>query len=268
MATSSKSKGKTKTKKVRPPSKKGMTVKTSKGLNKKNMDKRSGAAGLRFPLKKGVTIPCMVIDDPTECEEFEMHIWEDGDGWHFVPCLGDACPLCGSDSEKVRGTSYRFAANVYNLEEKRVQVLVGPQTLAKKVYAKWEKKPNLFKKRAWEVTMYDGTPVEYGFDRADEDPLSEKALKKVKPVNLMDFIKSEAVRYYGDDVPDVSSLDADDDDDYDDDDEDDDEDDAYTKEDLRAMKEDALRKIAKRLGVKKTKGVEKKILIKNILRAQ
>lgn len=260
---------KTKTKKVKPASKKGLSVKTSKGLNKKNMEKKGGAGGNRFPLKKGATIPCMVLDDPGDMLEFEMHVWEDGDGWNFVPCLGDACPLCQSDSDKIRGTSYRFACNVYNLEEKRVQVMSGPQNFAKKVFAKYENSKPLerFFKRTWDATMYDSKPVEYGFDRSDEEPLSPKAKAKLKKLDLNKWLISEAERYYGDEIPDVSSLD-DDDDDYDDDDEDEDDEDSYSKADLRAMKSPELRKIAKRLGVKKTKGVEKSDLIKAILNKQ
>lgn len=98
--------------------KKGLSVKTFKGLDKKRMESKGGGAnaGARVILKDGDTIPLQFAVDPTDFTEFEIHQWQEDGRWHNVPCLGDGCPLCDDESESKSKTKYRFAAPVKTLK--------------------------------------------------------------------------------------------------------------------------------------------------------
>lgn len=249
-------------------SNKGLSVETFTGLSKKRMA-QGGGFGNRLPMKKGRTIPVVFLDTPKEMREAKQHVWQEGGQWHFVPHLNSDCLLCESDNEKQRGTSYMFVANVFNVEEGKVQVLSGPRDLARRVMKRYEQAPSKFLKRVYDVTMFDSSPATYEVERSEEDLPKKSVMANAKKLSLKEYLDGEAERYYGEAMPDASALDDDDDDDYDyDEDDDDDEDEAYSKADLKAMERRELVGVAKRLGVKKTKGVNDTVLIKKILAKQ
>lgn len=273
----------TNTRRAKPSGSKGLTVKTFKGLNKKRMaSKGNGGNSVRY--KQGETVVIQFLTEPEGFREFEQHVWQDGT-WNYVPCTGDDCPLCDNESRDISKTGYRFSAVVYNHGEKRVQVLDGPKDLATRVFAKYERKPALFRKRVWDVSKLATTPVSYSVDEAEQAPVNPRNLELI---DLEEHLESELKRYYGDDLeniqPDSTALedDAFDDDDFDDPvdeeaeeddwDEDDEESEGYDEDELLAMTSAELIGIAKEAGVsaatvQKAKAKRsKEMLVKAILR--
>ena len=198
---------------ARPKTRKGMGFepKTFQGMSKKRMASKSGSYGLRVPLKEGVTTPIQFLETPEDATEFEVHVFQEEGRWEFVPCAGDACPMCHSDETKVRGTSYRFLLNVYNLEAKRVQLLEGPQQLAQQVFYRYERSTSRFLKRTYEVTHWPTKPTSYGFELG-EDPVVNTS--KMNKLDHNEYLMGELKRYYGDELPTAggSALDDDEDD--------------------------------------------------------
>ena len=195
-----------------PKASKGFKPKTFQGMSKKRMKSKGGSYGLRVPLKEGVTVPIQFLESPEDATEFEVHVFQEEGRWEFVPCAGDLCPLCQSDSDKQRGTSYRFLLNCYNLEAKKVQLLEGPQQLAHQVFARYERGPSKFLKRTFEVTRFPTTPTTYGFELGEDPVVSTTGMKKI---DHNEYLMGEMKRYYGDELPEggKSSLDDDDEDD-------------------------------------------------------
>ena len=76
-------------------SKKGLSVKTYSGLNKKRYEQKGGG-GNRVILKPGETVALQFLHEPDSFVEFDMHRFKEGGNWSYVPCLGDDCPLCES----------------------------------------------------------------------------------------------------------------------------------------------------------------------------
>lgn len=185
-------------------SKKGLSVKTFKGLDKKRMKKGKGGPGKRVMMKQGDTVAVQFLEDPDEFLEFEIHNFQEDGRWEYVPCAGDECPLCESDSEKQRKTSYRFVANVYNLTEKRVQVLEGPKDLAGRIYYRYERNPAKFRKRAYDITKFPTQPVSYGVDTAED--AKPVRVKDLELHDLDNYLVDELKRYYGDELPTVASA--------------------------------------------------------------
>jgi hypothetical protein len=210
-------------KKASTSAKKGLSVKTFKGLNKKRMEQKSNKNfGKRLMLKDGDTVPVQFLMKPEDFLEFEQHQWQEGRQWNFVPCLGDGCPLCESESDNERKTTYRFIACVYNLKDKKVQIVEGPKDLAGRIFYRYERKPANFLKATFELTRFPTSPTTYACDKGDDDPVKTSGMKII---DLDEYVLEEAKRYFGDDMPAASALDADDDDDFEDDDDlDDDED--------------------------------------------
>lgn len=225
--------------------KKGLSVKTFKGLDQKRMASKGGGAnaGIRVIMKEEEpTVPVQFLVAPDEFDEFEIHRWQEDGKWHIVPCLGDGCPLCDDESEARSKTTYRFAAPVYNLKEKKAQILEGPKDLAQKIFFKWQRKPALFLKRVWDVTRYPTNPVTYGCDLAEEDPIKTA---KISVPSVDAYLTNSAKAYYGEELPSASSLDSDDDDvDAEDDDAE-----SWDADELRKKKVAALKVIAKDEGV-------------------
>lgn len=268
MAKTTAKKGSSKKKSKGP---KGLSPKTFKGMNPKRFKGKGGGSwSKRLPLKKGATIPCQFLDDPDDFEEYEVHAWREGGRWNFVPCAGkDDCPLCASDDEQQARTSYRFCANVYNLEAKKVQVLEGGSNLATVVHNRYNRKPSSFLKRVFDITMFPTQPVSFQCELAEEEPLKSSRLAKLEKHDLLEYIIGEMKAYYGDDLENVDTTRTSLDDDDDDDDEDEDE---YDEDDLDDMDASEIRKIAKRLKIKTVDGEgekkSKKTLIKAILKKQ
>lgn len=211
------------TKAATKSAKRGLSVKTFKGLNKKRMEQKSNKNfGKRLILGDGDTVPVQFLMKPDDFLEFEQHQWQEGGRWNFVPCLGDDCPLCDSESDAQKKTTYRFVCCVYNLADKKVQVVEGPKDLAGRIFYRYERKPASFLKTTFELTRFPTKPTTYACDRGDDDAVRTSGMKLI---DLDEYVDEEAKRYYGDELPTASALDADDEDDFDDDDDLDDEDD-------------------------------------------
>lgn len=209
---------------------KGLSAKSFKGLSKKRM-KQKGSVGVSLWLKAGAIVPVQFLTDPEDMLEYDQHIWQVGKTWNFVPCSGDGCPLCEDDDDDISGTSYGFACNVYNLKDKKVQVLTGSKTLAQLIWYRYERKPARFTKRVFELTRFEGSPAQFDVSPGDEAPVQIAKFKK-QLHNLDDYLDSEIQRYFGDEAPTATALDDDDEDeDTDDDDFDEDEDDNDEDED-------------------------------------
>jgi hypothetical protein len=219
------------------PVKKGLSVKTFKGINKKRLEGRGGAnAGKRVILKAGDTLDVQFLQNPDDFSEYEQHGWRDGNQWTFVPCLGDGCPLCEEESDEIRRTSYKAVANVYNIKEKKVQVLEMGRDLAGRVFYRYEKAPAKFTKRTFEVTRFPTQPVTYDVAVGEEPAVKTTGLTLI---DLDEYILEEAKRYHGADMPTASALDDDEDDDDEDlDDEEEDEDDEDLDDDDEDEEED------------------------------
>lgn len=204
-----------------------------KGMSKKRMQKNSSPnMGLRLPLGKGKTLTVMMLEKPEDATESERHVFQENGRWMFVPCAGDACPLCQSEDSKVRGTSYFFVMNVYNMEAKKVQILEGPQDLAQRVFHRYKSKKSTFMKRAMDVTMFDTKPVKYQFELSDERAIKPEKLADLELLDHQAYLAGEMQSYYGDEMPAIDALDDDEDEDeYDDEDEDLEDDDDLDDED-------------------------------------
>jgi hypothetical protein len=263
---------KAKTKKKTTSAKKGMSVKTFGGMSKKRMTSSGGGGNPnRLPLKKGKTITVQFAQTPDEALEYDIHVFQENGRWQFVPCMGEdnGCPLCASEIDKVRGTSYHFAINVYNLEAKRMQVLEGGKDLATRIYAKFERNKDRFTKRTFDITMFDTKPVTFEVDTGEEAPI--KGLANMDLVDLQEYLDQQIKDYHGEDEGGRTALDDDDeDDDIDDDDDFDDEDDdpSHTKADLQDMDSGELKAAARAVKVNPKKFTRKSELIKAILKAQ
>lgn len=208
--------------KSKKPKKKsgGLTPQTFKGMSPQRFKSKGGGGyQKRLPLKKGATIPVLFLDRPDDFKEYEVHAFQEAGRWHFVPHAEEGCPLCESDSEQVSRRSYRFCANVYNLEAKKVQVLEGGSNLAVVVHAKHAAKPSVFRKRVYDLTMFPTQPVSFQLERSDDEPPSAAKIAKLQKHELDEYILGEMKAYYGDDLSNIdlsSSLDDDDDEDDDD----------------------------------------------------
>lgn len=218
---------------------KGLSVKTYAGLNKKRMESKGGG-GDKCIIKQGDTVAVQPLQKPSEMLEFDQHGWKDGGKWYFVPCTGDDdCEPCQSEDNNISRKSYVFACNVYNLKDRKVQVLAGPKTLATQMFYRYQRKPAMFLKRVYDITKFPTTPVTYNFEIAEEQPVKTTGLKLI---DLDGYVQGELDRYYGsDDKPSrksggKSSLDDDDEDDLDEDDFDEDDEDGT---DYAALGEEA-----------------------------
>jgi hypothetical protein len=231
--------------KTKSRSRGGLTVKKYGGLNKTRYTRRKNANfGKRLQFDGSAPVPTQFLglpSDDTYFKEFDQHQWQEGGRWYYVPCLGDACPLCQSDDSQKSRLKYRFVAVVYNHDEKKVQILEGPMDLAQRIGYRYERSPNKFLKRVYDVSKLDTQPVKYDVNAGDDNPLSAAALRKLKLFDLDEYIDEEAKRYFGDELPKATSLDADDEEDEDasdiDDDDDDEEEDEQSDEEVELREE-------------------------------
>jgi hypothetical protein len=221
----------------KPAKKKGLSPKTFRGLNKKRIEKSGGqGGGRRVILKAGNTVPIQFLEKPEDMTEFEVHVFQEDGRWEFVPCAGDGCPLCDDENERKSKTSYRFCTNVYNLKDRKVQILEGPKDLAGRVFYRYERAPRKFMGRSYDVTRFEGSPVSYDVSVGEDDPVQIRGLKLH---NLDEYILDEMKRYYGDDLDfEANSLAADDDDEDLDDLEEEDEDEDLEDEEDEDLEDD------------------------------
>lgn len=256
----------------------GLAVAIGGGLNKKNYAKK-GSGGDRVILKQGETATVQFVagcDDSEHWKEISQHQFQDKGRWNYVPCLGDECPLCEDDDRDVSKTTYRFFTNVYSLKDKKVAILEGPKDLSGRIARKWEnsekKKEGLFLKRTFDVSKLATTPVSYDVEIGEDDT---KKIDMKQCIDLDAYIRGEAARYYGDEMPTVDSKKSkgkkskkktalDDDDDA--------QEDTFDREELMEMDWSELKRLAKSLKVSLTdkEGEKRKrtALVKLVLKAQ
>lgn len=175
---------------------KGLTAKTFSGLNQKRMESKGG--GNRVVIKQGQTMPVQFLQKPSQFTEFDQHQWREDGTWMYVPCAGDDCPNCDSEDEVRSKLNYKFVANVYNVKEKKVQLLEGPKTLATQIFDRYKRKPESFMKRVFDVTKFPTQPVTYGFGIAEESPVKTSGLKLI---DIDAYIQGELDRFLGNDTP-------------------------------------------------------------------
>lgn len=192
----------------------------SRGMNKKDLAQGAGFGDTAY-IKKGDTIPVQFFQDPDSFLVYREHQWEEDRKWFFVPCIGDGCVLCDDESNDKAKTSYQWAAQVYNLKEKKVQVLKGGKDLGNRIMFRYERKPTMFVKRVLEITKFATSPITHQVDVGEDKPLD---LSKKKPIDLEEWRQKQLKAYYGDEIPTADDLDDDDDDFEDDDPDTDDED--------------------------------------------
>lgn len=199
-----------------------LSAQLSTGLSKSRMKSGGGGNNQRVRLDDSKPVILQFVSDPDGdgFTEFDQHQFQEDGKWKFVPCTGKRCPLC-ADDDGTKNRRYRFVAQVYNLKEKKMQVLEGPKDLATRIFSKYERRPGVFLKRVFEVTRLPTSPVSYEVDTADEDRINLRT--KGEPVELQKYLDGEVARYFGDDEDGSSrkhsgrsSLDAPDDDDEDD----------------------------------------------------
>ncbi len=246
---------------------KGLSVKTFQGLNKTRMEKKSNAnAGIRVAIKQGETVPVQFLTKPDEFTEFNQHSWKDGDRWYFVPCAGEECPLCQDEDRGRAKQSYRFAALVYNLRDKKVQILEGPKDLAGRIFYRYERKPSMFLKRTYDVTKFPTTPVTYDFAIGEDDLVAMSTIKaKGKLIDIDAYLEGELKSFYGDDLPEGSAAVTEPDEDADDDEDEDDDEQVYTFSELKKMKVAKLRSIAEDMEIEDAEDMDKSDLIEAIV---
>lgn len=257
----------------------GLSVKTFGGLNEKRYTK--GQSVDRVTFKKGETVTVQFvapIDDSAQWKEIDQHQFQD-DGWKYVPCLGDDCPLCDDEDRDVSKTSYRFFTNVYDFSQKRFAVLEGPKDLSSRIARKFKqaekRKKGKFLKTVYDVSKLDQSPVTYEVDI--EDDRKPVTVDPKKLIDLDAYIQGQAKRYFGDDMPsegskkkkggkDKRKSSLDDDEDYIEDEE-------YDEDDLDDMSDKEIKSIAKGMKIalknpKTDKPRSKETLIKLILKRQ
>ena len=179
----------------------GLSVRTFGGLNKSRYTK--GTGGDRVILKQGDTVSVQFlapIDDASQWKEINQHVFQEGKRWNYVPCLGDDCPLCDDEDSDVRKTSYRFFTNVFNFKTKKIEILEGPKDLSGRIAYKYEKNKKRFTQRVFEISKLATTPVSYDVD-LDEERRAKSSIDTAKAIDLDEYLNSQAVRYFGDDMP-------------------------------------------------------------------
>ena len=270
----SEKKGKDKGEKKRKLSKPSGPIgpKMFSGLNDKRMQSGAGRFADRTKFVQGDTIEVQFLDLIGEFVEYDQHQFRDGGKWKYVPCGGDNCPLCADDDPEVSKTHYRFSCNVWNHDTKRVEVFEGPKTLgtliakrykkiAKKAGSDEKKLRKLWTNSVWEMSKMKTQPVSFDMDEGDSSAVAP-AKWEGKKHDLQKNIIEQFRFYFGDDV-DIRALDAKEDESA----KSSMDDEGVTKKELKAMDDDALKKVGKSFGIK-IKGKTKKEFIDAILEAQ
>ncbi len=266
----------------------GLSVLTFGGLNAENYTAGVGLGDrLKFE-KKGKEYPVQFTGEPDNEKlfvEFFQHQFRDKQGWRYVPCLGEDCPLCSDEEEEVRKRRYRFVTNVYSFRDKKVVIWEGPKDAATRIGRRYESVMKAIKaagggkkkegkkgkkggdvvpflERVYGITQNDVSPVTYDVAVLEDQPV------KIDPKDLHDlhrYINSAAERFYqgkpaaskkSDKKKGKSALDAGPT-----------QEDSFTEEQLKGLSEKKLIKAAKSFEID-TDGVDPAKLIKKILKAQ
>lgn len=184
---------------------KGMVPTHRTGMKKKELEQGGGKMGDTAYIKKGGTLPVQFLQTPDEFLVYQEHSWQEDGKWHFVPCLGEDCPLCEDESDDRRKRGYQWACNVFNHQLKKVQVFKGGKDLGNRIYTKHEKKPTMFTKRVWEVTKFATSPITFEVGISEDDKPIDVSEQKL--IDLEEWLTKEVSDFYGEDEPTASSLD-------------------------------------------------------------
>lgn len=239
----------------RPKNGRGLGATLHKGLSKERINQKRGGNFKRLVIEKGKTKTVQFLDHPNDMYEYEQHGWREQGKWYFVPCLqnfGLACPLDEEEDRQISRTSYQFAGNVWSFTDKAVKILTGGQDLAGRIMFRFDRKKSTFMKRTWDISKFDTQPVTHDVDAGDKATL--KSTSGLELFNLEEYVREEAERYFGDDMPGSgkkkgkgkksepkrTSLD----------DDDEDEEDAYDEDDLNNMPWPELKKVATGMKIK------------------
>jgi hypothetical protein len=219
---------------TRPTARKerGLSAKTFSGLSEKRMESKGGGGNpnaVRFP-KEGGTIPVQFLQTPKEMKEFDQHQWKEDGRWYYVPCAGDDCPICDDEDSTKSKKNYRFVCNVYNLKERKVQVLEGSKTVASLIAYRYKRKPAVFLKRVYDITKFNTQPVTYNFELAEEATVRVSGLKLIDLDDYIDNALQAYLKNEGGAATKKSKRSALDDDEWEDEDELDDEDEEESDE--------------------------------------
>lgn len=183
-------------------------AKIRKGMKKENVENSAGS-GKMFFLKRGEEKTIQFLQSPSEFFEFDTHSFEDESVWQYVPCLAKNCPLCAEDDPDISKTSYRWVANVWNHNDKKIQVLENGRQLGEKVMTRFEKKPKSFVKRVFDIKKSSGKgQVTYDLDSGDDPAIDPEKVKK-KLWDLEEYVQEQVSKYYGSDDEDDLTEDED-----------------------------------------------------------
>lgn len=130
---------------------------------KKEMEKSSGSRTWIRNLKQGEDLTVRFIDEPEDWYSYREHYSPEV---NFFPCIGEDCPGCNSDSDKVQRASRRFLASALDTDTGQVVPLKLPLDLANRLVARYERYGNTLTDRDYTLhrmgkgldTSYDVTP--------------------------------------------------------------------------------------------------------------
>ena len=247
------------------PKGKGLSIQTHSGLSEARMAAAGGGNSKRIFLPMGKPVMVQFLDTPDEMKEYDIHSFQSGGKWRYVPCTGhDDCPLCNDDDPEVAKQKYRFCCNAYDVKRKKVGIVEGPQALAVRIMGRFKGRPETFKKKVFMVTKMNTTPVSFDIDVVDDKYAFR--VKEAK-LDLDEFVKEEHEAFITGNAPvgkkkSKSSLDA-----YDDEDEADDEEEVHTKDELMEMEWGPLKRLALSLDIDIT-DKKRRALVREIMEAE
>lgn len=185
-----------------PPGKKkqGPVAKTSRGTEGLGESGSNSAfRGQNFFLKKGERKPVQFVTDPSEFLVFSNHSFRAEGQWWYVPCIEGVCPLCKEDDEDVKKVAKRFACLVYSHRDRKIQIFEGPKTLGLLIKDQYDRKPESFLKRVFDVAKFATQPITYQVDTAiDATPKNVKS-KLAEAPDLNEWLQEKIDKYYGTD---------------------------------------------------------------------
>jgi hypothetical protein len=240
---------------ARTKKKRVLSPKVGTGLSKAFLTSNSPTTNRIVFDKEDPTVSVQFFVTPNRFKEYKNHNFSEDGQWQYVPCAGEGCPCCEHEDDEIRKKGDRFITNVYDVRNKQVRFLDGPKTMGTMIHYRWLKrgakaKAN-FLKTVFDITKYPTSPVTYGIDRSDEDPV---LLTKKKQGDEIEELRRKMIAYYGDRMevgPDTLSDDDElEDEDLEEDEDEDEEEEIYTATELQKMKIAELKAICKELKIK------------------
>lgn len=170
-------------------------VAINRGMTKSKIQTR--ASGIFFWLRKGEVKPIQFLETPEQFVEYYVHQFQDEeDRWRYIPCLVKRCPLCREEGEAGK-RRYRFATNVWNVLERKVQILEGGTQLGALILQRYERRPSSFLDRIFDLGKLGRTPVMYDLVPTEDRGLDESKRRQLKLHDVESYIQDQAIQYYG-----------------------------------------------------------------------